>query len=149
MIVQAVEVAQLNWVLSQKSLPVAIRLGVGHKLIVRVPFAEGNRKWLQDGRRTSPVWYRDKQEWEIPQAWFNDFVNRSLEKYGKVYVVQPYREQEVCAPNCWKAEGHICQCSCMGANHGSGSSGGRFVVSDTFAVRWGSQHLACRLMTKN
>ena len=62
------------------------------------PFAETNRQWLQNDRRTSPVWIAGKKYWELPKAWFNDFVERSLVKYGKVYVIQPYREQEKCSP---------------------------------------------------
>jgi len=37
-----------------------------------------------------------------------------LAKYSKVYVIQPYREQEKCSPTCQNAIGHECQCSCMG-----------------------------------
>jgi hypothetical protein len=60
---------------------------------------------------------------------------------AKLYIIQPYREQEKCSPSCQDAEGHECQCSCMGRYHGIGR------VSDTFATRWGDQELACRLLT--
>lgn len=113
----------------------AIRLGKGHKLHVLVPYAADNRLWLQGDKRTSPKWLGEQKRWEMPQAWFNDLVNRALDRYRRIYVVQPHHEQEVCAPACWNAIGHECQCSCMGANHGSGQSGGWFVASDTFAVR--------------
>lgn len=141
------DTARLSWVLSQQAAPVALRLGKGHKLRVKVPYAEDNRRWLQDGKRTSPKWLKEKKQWEIPSSWFNDFVERALIRYGKVYVIQPFREQEKCAPACWNAIGHECQCSCMGAHHGAGNGAGWFVVSDTFATRWGTLHLACRLMT--
>jgi hypothetical protein len=81
------------------------------------------------------------------KAWFNDFVERSLVQYGNVYIIQPYREQEKCSPACQNAVGHECQCSCMGLYHGAGNDGSWFEVSGTFATRWGSQELACRLMT--
>ena len=74
-------------------------------------------------------------------------IERSLAEYGKVYVIQPYREQEKCSPACQNATGHECQCSCMGLYHGAGNDGSWFEVSDTFAARWGEQELACRLMT--
>ncbi|MBY5766323.1 hypothetical protein HFO06_24960 [Rhizobium leguminosarum] len=141
------ELAKLQWVLSQTAVPVAVRLGKGHKLSVKVPYSSDNRVWLQGEKRTKPTWLPNEKRWELPNAWFNDFVDRALRRYRNVYVIQPYREQEICAPACMSAHGHECQCSCMGANHGSGSSGGWFVVSDTFATRWDSQHLACRLMT--
>ena len=139
--------AKLDWVLSQKSVPVALRFGKGHKLYVKVPYAEDNRKWLQNGKRTSPVWFKERKQWELPQAWFNDFINRSLDRYTKVYVIQPYREQEVCSPSCRSAQGHECQCSCMGANHGSESHAGWFDISDAFSVRWGAREIACRLIS--
>ncbi|WP_309142130.1 hypothetical protein [Bradyrhizobium diazoefficiens] len=115
---------------------------------MRLPFADGNRQWLQNGRRTEPEWIGgDHAYWELPKAWFNDGVDRALLRYGKVYIIQPYREQEICALACQEALGHECQCSCMGANHGIGNDGSWFEVSDTFPIRWGERELACRLLT--
>jgi hypothetical protein len=133
------------------SIPVILRRGgEGQKLRVRLPYEQGNRQWLQNDRRTSPTWFAkpDDQYWETPKAWFNDLVRRSLAKYKKVYIIQPYREQEKCARVCMNAMGHECTCSCMGANHGQGKNGSWLEVSDTFATRWGKLHLACRLMTR-
>lgn len=97
----------LKYVWGQERIPVVLRrTGKGQRLRVRLPFAETNRQWLQNGRRTSPVWIDGKKYWELPKAWFNDFVERALAKYGKVYVIQPYREQEKCSPACQNAIGH-------------------------------------------
>lgn len=138
----------LKHVWEQKQIPVVLRrTGKGQLLRVRLPYADTNRQWLQNGKRNSPAWIASQKYWELPKAWFNDFVERALADYGKVYVVQPYREQEKCSPACLNAVGHECQCSCMGANHGSGNDGSWFEVSETFATRWGNQELACRLMT--
>lgn len=132
---------------NQRSIPVVLRRGgKGQSPRVRLPYSQDNRAWLQNDRRTSPNWIANHHYWEIPKSWFNDFVQRALSKYGRVYIIQPYREQEKCAPACMNATGHECQCSCMGANHGAGNDGSWFEVSDTFATRWGDQHLACRLM---
>ena len=99
--------------------------------------------------RIKPVWLKDEKYWELPQAWFDSLVKRCLQRFGKVYIIQPYHAQEKCAPACWSAEGEVCECSCMGANHGSGHPGGRWkVVSDTFATRWAGRDLACRLLTR-
>ena len=139
--------SKLKHVWNQRSVPVILRRGgKGQRLRLRLPYAENNRSWLQDGRRNAPKWIADGSYWETPKAWFNDLVNRALERYGRLYVIQPYREQEKCAPACLNAVGHECQCSCMGANHGAGNDGSWFEVSDTFATRWGHQQLACRLM---
>jgi hypothetical protein len=139
--------AELMRIWNQHEIPVILRrTGKGQLLRARLPYTEKNRSWLQDGRRTSPAWIATKRYWEIPKAWFNDFVERALRTFGQVYVIQPYREQEKCSPACLNAVGHECQCSCMGRNHGTGNDGSWFEISETFATRWGDQMLACRLM---
>lgn len=133
----------------QKKIPVVLRRGKkGECIRVRLPPFDDNEVWLRNGRRRQPKWIDSLECWELPKKWFNDFVERALKRFGKVYVFQPYREQEKCAPACWNALGHECQCSCMGEHHGAGNDGSWFEVSDTFATRWGDQHLACRLMTR-
>jgi hypothetical protein len=132
---------------NQKAIPVILRRGgKGERLRARIPHALDNKKWLQDAKRLSPEWIDKHQCWELPKAWFNDFVVRALARYRKLYIVQPYREQEKCSPSCLNAVGHECQCSCMGANHGAGNDGSWFEVSEAFAVRWSERYLACRLM---
>ena len=139
---------RLKEIWNQKTTPVVLRRdGKGEQVRVRLPFAEGNYAWLRDGRRARPNWNVGLACWELPKAWFNDLVNRSLRRWGRIYVIQPYREQEICAPACMNATGHECQCSCMGANHGQGDDGGWFSTDDAFAARWGERELACRLMT--
>ena len=125
------------------------RTGKGEQHRLRLPFDSSNREWLRNDRRNAPVWRSDKKYWEIPKAWFNDTVERCLKRFGKVWIIQPYRENEVCAPACMNARGHECQCSCMGANHGTGNDGSWFEVNDAFAVRWNAKHLAARLLELN
>lgn len=138
---------KIRKVWNQPTIPVVLRRGgKGQSPRVRLPYADDNRAWLRNERRTSPDWIANQRYWEIPKSWFNDFVQRALLKYGQVYIVQPLRDQEVCAPACMNALGHECQCSCLGANHGAGNDNSWFEVSETFATRWGEQHLACRLM---
>ena len=139
------------WTL-QRLIPVALRrTGKGELLRVKLPYADDNRQWLRNGRRTKPVWFDAKGDhpgyWELPRAWFNDFVGRALARYGKVYIIQPYRAQEICAPACQNAVGHECQCSCMGEHHGAGNDGSWFEVSNTFSTRSGEREVACRLLT--
>ena len=132
----------------QTTVPAVLRQGKGHKLWVRLPYNLQNRGWLGRLGRASPNWKTTEKHWEVPAAWFDKFVNQALETYGKIYVIQPYREQEKCAPACRTAHGHECQCSCMGANHGSGDGAGWFDVSDTFSFKWGPRELACRLIER-
>lgn len=141
------EASRYKAIWNQTLIPVVLRrAGKKQKLRIRLPYAEDNRQWLQNGRRTHPVWVPNGRYWELPKAWFNDFVNCALERYGRLYIFQPYREQEKCAPACQNAVGHECQCSCMGANHGAGSDSSWFEVSETFSFRWGERSLACRLL---
>lgn len=136
----------------QKEVPVVLRrTGKGERLRVKLPYATDNRSWLRNGRRTNPEWIEACGDqpgyWELPKSWFDDFVDRALARYGKVYIIQPFRAQEICSPACQNAKGHECQCSCMGAHHGAGNDGSWFDVSDTFSTRWGERELACRLLT--
>lgn len=138
---------QLTIIWNQPRIPVVLRrTGKGERLRVRLPFANDNRSWLQSIGKSSPDWISEAKYWELPKLWFNSFVNAALRRYGKLYVIQPYRPQEKCAPACLNAVGHECECSCMGANHGAGNNGSWFEVTETFATRWGDLELACRLM---
>jgi hypothetical protein len=139
---------RIKQVWAQTKIPVIYRRGTGYPLLLRMPYKEGNRAWLKQGRRNEPKWIAEKKYWELPKAWFNELVSDSLNRWGKIYIIQPYREQDKCAPACWNALGHECQCSCMGANHGSQNSSGWYVISDTFATRWNSTELACRLLSR-
>lgn len=139
----------LAWVWNQGVIPVILRrTGRGERLRVRLPFAKDNAGWLRGDRRDWPDWNRDGRFWEVPRAWFNDLVNRALIRFGRVYVVQPYNVTERCAPACLNAQGHECECSCMGANHGAGNDGSWFEVTETFATRVRGRELAVRLMVR-
>ncbi|MBP7721282.1 MAG: hypothetical protein KA155_01990 [Alphaproteobacteria bacterium] len=140
---------KLDDVWKQKRIPVIKRLGKEYPLLIRLPYQDNNRAWLQNGRRSKPKWDKNQTHWEIPKVWFNDIVDRSLERWGMIWIIQPHRTQEKCAPACWNAEGHECQCSCMGEHHGSQSSSRSwFIVSETFATRWGTEEIACRLLKR-
>jgi hypothetical protein len=142
------EGTELKRVWSQREIPVILRrTGKGEKLRARIPRARGDFDWLRNGRHQAPFWNSDLDCWELPKAWFNDFVERALGSFGRVYVIQPYREEEKCSPACQNAHGHECECSCMGQYHGAGNDGTWFEVSETFATRWSDPQLACRLMT--
>lgn len=137
----------LRRIWNQTAIPVVLRGGSVAPLVVRVSFASDNREWLRDERRTKPQWIVQHKAWSIPKTWFEDTIRRALERYGKVYVIQPFRVNEKCAPACWHATGALCECSCMGANHGSGDPAGKWhVVSETFAVKVGPKEYSCRLL---
>lgn len=148
---------ELQAIWRQDNIPVIVRKGSGFRLRLRTPLPRPQdlawqrqaRAWLQATRPSGrpPEWKSKLDRWELPQSWFDDLVPRLIRRYSRLYVIQPYREQEKCALRCMNAQGHECQCSCMGANHGvGGPDASWFEVSDTFACRWGEQELACRLM---
>lgn len=133
----------------QSLVPVIYRDGGKKPLMLRLPFSQDNYVWLRGDSQRKPVWVQNHKYWQTPKSWFNNLVDRCLRRYGKVYLIQPYRVQEKCAPACWNAKGHECQCSCMGANHGTQNQDGDwFVVADTFATRWRNRELACKLLSR-
>lgn len=140
--------AKVVW--NNGTIPVVLRRGGSKPIRLRLPYAKDNRTWLKAGeRKKEPEWSVEGEYWELPTSRFNEAVKMLLERFGKVHIIQPYREKEVCSPSCMNAVGFECQCSCMGANHGMGASGRWFEVSEAFAVRYGESRLACRLLIKN
>ena len=138
---------QLREVWSQKLIPVVYRQGRPKPILLRLPYAENNYDWLRDDHQRKPKWDSKFKCWEVPNTWLDDLIRRTLKRFGRVYVIQPYKEQQKCAPACWNATGFECECSCMGENHGSGSPNGKwYVVSETCAVQWGPRKYACRLI---
>ena len=138
---------KLKAIWNQEEIPVVLRRGgKGEKLRIKLPDAPDNRILLQSLGKHHPVWFPEKGYWETPKRWFNGFVEKALTRHGRLYIIQPYREREVCARACMNAQGHECNCSCMGANHGSGVHGSWFEVSEYFAVRTSKPELACRLL---
>lgn len=132
---------------SQARIPVVFQRQRPAPLLVRLPYAADNKVWLRDDQRSKPAWDSDHGAWEVPQAWFERTIRLSFLRYRACYVVQLCRDKEVCGAACWNAVGADCECSCMGANHGSGRPAGRwYEVSETFAVMWGAERYSVRLL---
>lgn len=138
---------QIWW---QTSVPVVFRQSKSDNVLIRIPFAKDNRKWLKgEHRRTKyPKWDKGFKCWRTPASWFDDVVHRCLYRFGSLYLIQPYREQQKCAPACWNAVSAWCECSCMGEHHGQGHPDGQWhIVAEYCAVSWGPKDYACRLLT--
>lgn len=125
-------------------IPVIYHRGRGSTLLVRVPYREGNREYLKGSAR-SIHWIEEFRAWEVARSRFDYVVARALARWGAAYIIQAFRPMKKCAPACWDAIGHDCECSCMGKNHGSRLAL-QHVVSETFAFEWGPKRLACRLI---
>jgi hypothetical protein len=134
---------------TQSKIPVVYRQRGSKPVLIRLPYNDDNRTWLKGDHRRKPVWSAQDTHWKVPKSWFEEVVTRCLHRFGRVYVVQPYRIQEKCAPACWNARGFECGCSCLGAYHGCQQPSGHWrIISDTFAVRWHDPQLGCRLMER-
>lgn len=132
----------------QNEIPILYRSPDKGPVYLKLPDGTKGYYYLSAEKRRKPLWVPEYGAWEIPKSWFNYIAERSLDRYQKLYIIQPYREQEKCTPSCWNAKGHICQCSCMGANHGMGRPDRNLIkISDTFKTTWCEQELACRLLT--
>ena len=119
------------------------------RLIVRVPFADSPRKFEEAMSFSSARigWVEQFRAWTMPRGRFAEIVRYALARHGSVYLIQAFRRLQKCAPMCWRAKGPDCECSCMGANHGSGHAL-EYEVSETFAFEWGERQLACRLLKR-
>lgn len=107
---------QLRAVWRQTKLPVILRRGVGNPLQVKLPgdtddvlWRVSAGHWLRSGRHKIPRWDGRFKCWEVPQAWLNTLVRQLLRAFRAIYLIQPYREQEKCAPACFNAQGHDCR----------------------------------------
>jgi hypothetical protein len=133
----------------QPEIPVVYRQGGSAPLLIHLPYKPDNRSWLKGDRRRKLVWNPQDTCWEVPRSRFDDVITRCLHRFGRVYVIQPYRVLEKCAPACWNARGFECECSCLGKHHGSQQPSGNWhIISETFAVRWHDRQLACRLIER-
>lgn len=147
------ERARLKAAWNQRARPVVLRRqGEGEKTRARLPgpltYSPQHQGWIQNGRPIYPRWNWDERFWEFPKKWFNDFVERCLAAHGAIYIIQPFRDYEICARACMEAQGHECNCSCMGQHHGSGVQGAWFEVSEAFAIHSSAPQLACRLLVR-
>ncbi|MFT4793892.1 MAG: hypothetical protein ACJAVR_003262 [Paracoccaceae bacterium] len=134
---------------NNKTTPIVIRsASKGVQLALRTPYADDNKFWVNRLASSRAVWDGNLKAWILPMRWLNNVINRSLERCGSIYVVQPYNDSETCAPACRNATGHVCECSCMGEFHGTQDGESWFDVSETFAIRWKGPELAIRKITK-
>lgn len=128
--------------------PALFRRGKGFKLWVRIDQTTENLRLIRL-RDTYPKWIPKQICYEVPNAWFNLLVKLLVGKFGGLYVIQPYREKEICSPSCKAAVGHECECQCFGQYHGVGYAGNDwFEVADACEVRWGEKQWGCRFMQK-
>ena len=134
----------------QATIPVIVRRGGSQPLLVKLPFLRENpHHWLRGGARyRNPAWNFQYRCWEVPRGSLERIGRMILVRFARMYLIQPFRPMEKCAPACMEAMGLVCECSCMGANHGAGTDNNWHVVSETFAYRWHDREYGCRLIER-
>lgn len=137
----------LDRIWEQRELPVVFRPEQG-QIRVKLPYRDDNYEWLRDGARNRPKWHPDEKYWTVPAAWYERILKQSLARYGAIYTIRPGRKIAKCAPACWNAVGPDCECSCEGANHGSGVAPNyRWnVISESLAIGVGPKTMRCTLL---
>lgn len=142
-------VRKLEAIWKQKEVPVIFLKERKGRPMIKAGDGEKDTVWIRDfGSSYGGSWQQKYNCWVVPKAWFTGITKKLLSIYGRVYVVQPFSENEKCCPACWNATGIECTCSCQGANHGSGQPAGKwYIVSDTFAAKRGDRHYGCKLIT--
>jgi hypothetical protein len=150
----------IETVFSQNSFPVVYKPCNG-KLQVKIPYPYNIYAWVcsllptkqRSWRRPPPPrgleWEPSHKVWLIPRSRFEHVTKQLLDKFNGVILLQCHREKQTCAPACWNARGLECECSCMGANHGTGQPDGRwYILGDAYAVQWEDEKLSCQILIK-
>jgi len=131
---------------TQDEIPVIYRPGT-KPLFVKLPNSKDNLEWFRRRKQRRPKWDELLKCWKTPNAWFENLAYRTLQRFDRLFIIQPHRKVQKCAPACWYAKGLTCECSCKGGGHGSRDSGDRWwIVSETRALRWGNLELACQFL---
>ena len=77
----------------QQKIPVVFRRAGSHPLLVRLPWAPDNFRWLRDDKRIRPGWNPRFRCWEVPVAWFDWLIERLIQRFRSTYVIQKERGQ--------------------------------------------------------
>ena len=137
-------------------MPILYRQGRGMRLKLRLsrPDQHVSELWPSDEYRFlfrkkhhKPKWEFTKKHWELPYSWLDFVTKHIVSQKGALYLIQPCNSLQVCSRSCQEAQGFECECSCMGAQHGSNNIDfGWFEITDCFAVKSEGNELSCRLI---
>jgi hypothetical protein len=107
------------------------------QVIAKIPPRKGNYRWLHHHLAIrSPR--LDGDRWHLPRNCLLKFVTAAVDRYGYVAVYRDMSKLSRCNRLCLEAQGMECDCSCMGAHHGTADSGGWFeVVGDAVVADLG------------
>lgn len=137
---------ELRVFLVESKIPVLLNPKTKGKIMLRFPNEEKHQAFVEAGQKSEPEW-KPYGAWLVARSALRSHAQRCIGEWGSCWIVQSYREKEVCAPACQNALGLECHCSCMGLYHGheaEASSGKWHVVNEAFCVRWGDVVYAVR-----
>lgn len=142
------DLQDLRALMLEAQVPVILNAEKGRgALYLRLPGGEKDQDFVWGGQASYPDWNPKSKIWQVSRSAMQEHAKRCLAKWGTCWIVQPYKEREVCAPACQHAQGLECDCSCMGLYHGQGAAAGKWhVVNDAFCVRWGETVFSARLI---
>lgn len=148
------DVERMRSIWREGASPIVYGEGKGSPIKARVPINPEDpfemyttRKWLRLNQSRIPAFNPRDRSWTLPRSWLSKVTDKILRHYGSVYLIEPLRDQRRCAPKCWDAKRHDCECSCLGENHGVGRPDRDwYEISETFAVKNGPKKMACRLL---
>jgi hypothetical protein len=107
------------------------------RLEVELPYvpAPGNQRYLQylrnPNRRATVQYLPSTKRWKLPAAQYPLLRKKLLMKHGVVLVTVLGTAVEMCTDQCANADPYHedkCECICVGAGHGRGSSGYKAVA---------------------
>ncbi|MBN6040063.1 endonuclease domain-containing protein [Amycolatopsis sp. 195334CR] len=92
------------------------------KVVAKIPARKGNRRWLHKTVRIrSPRLVDDR--WLLPRNCLVRLVTAAIDRYGFIAVCRDMSMLSRCNRACLEATGFECDCSCLGAHHGTDSAG--------------------------
>lgn len=139
---------------NQKETPVILRRrkqsGKNPKLRIRMPDGEDHFQLLKGKSKNNhnPIYFDNRNFWDLPYSRLDDLVQILATHFGKVLLMQPIRESQTCARACMEANGFECECSCLGAHHGSHNMDSSwYEVDDTYAISYGEEKVSLKVIS--
>lgn len=137
----------------QFEIPVIVRTrkieGKNPRLRIRLPEHPDPFALLKgvNKRNRNPIEKEKQRYWELAYGRLNEMVETLSKTFGHVILIQPVRETMVCARKCIEASGFECECSCLGANHGSQHMDSAwYEIEDTYAVSHGAEYASLKVI---
>ena len=93
------------------------------RIRIKLPFLRENpRDWISEVCGTSGHshvrWNEEEQRWEVSRAHFDKLFRAIKRRWGIVHIYEEHLANQECCPQCMQAKRELCECGCLGRNHG-------------------------------